>query len=426
MLLVFIQPDIGTTIVLVVIVVGILVVAGTRLRHLLALAADVHRARLTRVPAQRDPGLPDRTARRGSWILRTRRTPRTTTANKPSSRSEPVGCSGRVPRGTQTNLDFVPEQHTDFIFTVVGEEFGFVGAAFVLVLFAILIWRAIRIAYLSKDPFGTYVAAGVAAMFAIQMFVNVGMVIGIMPITGIPLPFVSYGGIGDARELHRGRDPVEHPHAAVQVSVVVDLLPADEPRNVEPPGPVASRTTSPSMAAPTCERWRAQPHALVRPRVERLGLLERRRRSGAGTSASMPARSSITRTSGEPSSMSTRTRTGAIVRGEREGVLDQLLQDPAGGRRFRLAMAGPRRVLRPERGRCASATSRATPSRRPIRSGPPRRRPRTAATSRARPSARATRRLVQLLTASSGASLRERLGHAEDHRHRRPQLVTQP
>jgi rod shape determining protein RodA len=88
----------------------------------------------------------------------------------------------------------VPEQHTDFIFTVVGEEFGFLGALLVLLLYALLLWRAIRIAFLSKDPFGTFLAAGVAAMFAIQMFVNVGMVIGIMPITGIPLPFLSYGG----------------------------------------------------------------------------------------------------------------------------------------------------------------------------------------------------------------------------------------
>jgi rod shape determining protein RodA len=96
--------------------------------------------------------------------------------------------------GTQTNLDFVPEQHTDFIFTVVGEEFGFVGAAMILLFYAILLWRAIRVAMLSKDAFGTYLAGGIAAMFAIQMFVNVGMTVGIMPITGIPLPFVSYGG----------------------------------------------------------------------------------------------------------------------------------------------------------------------------------------------------------------------------------------
>jgi len=97
-------------------------------------------------------------------------------------------------KGSQTNLDFVPEQHTDFIFTVVGEELGFVGAALLMVLFAILLWRTYRIAAHARDPFGTYLAAGIAAMWAIQMFVNVGMTMGIMPITGIPLPFVSYGG----------------------------------------------------------------------------------------------------------------------------------------------------------------------------------------------------------------------------------------
>jgi rod shape determining protein RodA len=97
-------------------------------------------------------------------------------------------------KGTQTNLNYVPEQHTDFIFTVIGEEFGFVGAATLLVLYALLLWRAIRIAMLSKDRFGTYLAAGIASMFAIQMFVNIGMTVGIMPITGIPLPFISYGG----------------------------------------------------------------------------------------------------------------------------------------------------------------------------------------------------------------------------------------
>ncbi len=97
-------------------------------------------------------------------------------------------------QGTQTNLDFVPEQHTDFVFTVVGEEFGFVGAAGLLALYGLVLWRAFRIASLSRDAFGTYLAAGIASMLALQMFVNIGMNIGIMPITGIPLPFVSYGG----------------------------------------------------------------------------------------------------------------------------------------------------------------------------------------------------------------------------------------
>jgi rod shape determining protein RodA len=101
-------------------------------------------------------------------------------------------CSS-VP-STSTALDFVPEQHTDFIFTAVGEQLGFMGAATLLALFGFLIWRALRIAALSKDLFGTLLATGVAALWALQLFVNVGMTMGIMPITGIPLPFISYGG----------------------------------------------------------------------------------------------------------------------------------------------------------------------------------------------------------------------------------------
>src|SRR5918996_927418 len=97
---------------------------------------------------------------------------------------------------TQTDLDFVPEQHTDFIFTAVGEQLGFVGGASLLGLFAILIWRSLRIAAMARDTFGTLVAAGIAGMWACQLFVNVGMTMGIMPITGLPLPFVSFGGSG--------------------------------------------------------------------------------------------------------------------------------------------------------------------------------------------------------------------------------------
>lgn len=193
-LLVFIQPDIGTTIVLLAITVGILVVAGTRPRHLLALAltAIVLIALAFQLGVIRDYQID-----RLTGFLDPQNSADTTRYNREQAEIA-VGAGGLFGRGylsgVQTNLDFVPEQHTDFIFTVVGEEFGFVGAVFVLALFAILIWRAIRISYLSKDPFGTYVAAGIASMFAIQMFVNVGMVLGIMPITGIPLPFVSYGG----------------------------------------------------------------------------------------------------------------------------------------------------------------------------------------------------------------------------------------
>jgi rod shape determining protein RodA len=96
--------------------------------------------------------------------------------------------------GERTKNAFVPEQHTDFIFTVVGEEFGFVGGATVIALYALLMWRLWRIALLSSDFFGTLVAVGVLAMFAFQVFENIGMTLGIMPITGLPLPFMSYGG----------------------------------------------------------------------------------------------------------------------------------------------------------------------------------------------------------------------------------------
>jgi rod shape determining protein RodA len=96
--------------------------------------------------------------------------------------------------GSQTIGAHVPEQHTDFIFTVVGEELGFVGGAVVLGLFAVIVWRTSRAARLAQDPFGMLCCMGVLAMFVAQVFENVGMATGIMPVTGIPLPFMSYGG----------------------------------------------------------------------------------------------------------------------------------------------------------------------------------------------------------------------------------------
>jgi rod shape determining protein RodA len=96
-------------------------------------------------------------------------------------------------QGTQTHLNFLPAHHTDFIFAVIGEELGFMGAVLLLGLFAIIIWRAFRISRLSQDMYGSLIAAGVAGVLVFQVFVNVGMTIGIMPVTGIPLPFVSFG-----------------------------------------------------------------------------------------------------------------------------------------------------------------------------------------------------------------------------------------
>jgi rod shape determining protein RodA len=192
--LVFLQPDLGTSIVFAAILVGMLVVAGARARHLglLALTAIVLIFAGFQVGLVREYQIA-----RLTGFLDSTNDPDRSDYNRLQAEIA-IGAGGMVGlgylQGTQTNLRFVPEQHTDFIFTVVGEEFGFVGAVAVLGLFGVVIWRAIRIALIAKDPFGTYLAAGVASMLSLQMFVNVGMAIGIMPITGIPLPFVSYGG----------------------------------------------------------------------------------------------------------------------------------------------------------------------------------------------------------------------------------------
>ncbi|MFD8809219.1 rod shape-determining protein RodA [Streptomyces sp. NPDC059597] len=96
--------------------------------------------------------------------------------------------------GSQTTGQFVPEQQTDFVFTVAGEELGFLGAGLIILLLGVILWRACRIALDSTELYGTTVAAGIVAWFAFQSFENIGMTLGIMPVTGLPLPFVSYGG----------------------------------------------------------------------------------------------------------------------------------------------------------------------------------------------------------------------------------------
>ena len=102
--------------------------------------------------------------------------------------------TGRGDMATQTTLDFLPEHHTDFIFAVLSERNGFLGALLLLALYGVVIWRCLRIATLSRDMYGSILAGGIGVMFLFQVFVNIGMTIGIMPVTGIPLPFVSYGG----------------------------------------------------------------------------------------------------------------------------------------------------------------------------------------------------------------------------------------
>ncbi|MBI4260438.1 MAG: rod shape-determining protein RodA [Actinobacteria bacterium] len=194
MVLVFLQPDLGTSLVLAVVLVTVLVVAGARARHLgaLALVAVVLMFGAFRMGIVKDYQIQRLTA-----LFDAKDDPLRSGYNRLQSEIA-IGSGGLTGvgylQGTQTNLDFVPEQHTDFIFTVVGEELGFMGAVFLLSLFAVLLWRTFRIAALSKDRFGTYVAGAIGGVFAFQMFVNIGMTLGIMPITGIPLPFVSFGG----------------------------------------------------------------------------------------------------------------------------------------------------------------------------------------------------------------------------------------
>jgi len=109
-----------------------------------------------------------------------------------------VGSGGKTGRGvenaTQTSLGFLPEHHTDFIFAVIGETYGFAGCALILSLYALLIWRALHILTIAKNLFGALIAGGVAVMLLFQLFVNIGMNVGIMPITGVTAPLLSFGG----------------------------------------------------------------------------------------------------------------------------------------------------------------------------------------------------------------------------------------
>ena len=97
-------------------------------------------------------------------------------------------------QGTQTRLNFIPSQTSDFIFTAVGEQMGFVGGAAVIIVYAVLIWRILMVAAVTSDRFGALIAVGMASMLAFHVFVNIGMTIGLVPVTGLPLPFVSAGG----------------------------------------------------------------------------------------------------------------------------------------------------------------------------------------------------------------------------------------
>jgi rod shape determining protein RodA len=200
MVIVYAQRDLGTMLVIMVCVAAVLVVAGLKPVHvavLLLLAATLVGAAVVtgRVQAyqlDRLRNFADQSVEAEAVHDETP-TQYNLKASKTAIASGGLTGAGLF-EGLQTKNGFVPEQHTDFIFTAVGEDLGFVGGATLLALYALLAWRLWRIALLSSDFFGTLVAIGVLAMFSIQIFENIGMTMGIMPITGIPLPFMSYGG----------------------------------------------------------------------------------------------------------------------------------------------------------------------------------------------------------------------------------------
>ena len=191
--LVMIQPDLGTSLVLVAILGGMLFMSGASLRWLLAMALGV----LAAIPIA------------WAYVLRDYQKDRILSFLNPTADTQgsgwqvaqsqiTVGSGGLLgtglTNGSHVRGGFLPVQETDFVFAVLAQELGFLGALVVFGLFAALLWRIISCAWRSRDPFGLLFGAGLASMILFQVFVNVGMVIGILPVTGIPLPFVTHGG----------------------------------------------------------------------------------------------------------------------------------------------------------------------------------------------------------------------------------------
>jgi rod shape determining protein RodA len=198
-MLVIAQPDLGSGLVYMVIAFGLLFVAGTSWRHLTALLGLIA-VSLTFILLAAPVA--------GVHVIKPYQEERLTAFLHPSANPQKQGYqqeeakiaigagqkTGRGVNASQIPNGFVPESHTDFVFAAVGEQYGFVGAALVLALFGLLISRTLRLVVLARDLFGTLLAGGVVAMLMFQVFVNVGMTVGIMPITGVTLPLMSYGG----------------------------------------------------------------------------------------------------------------------------------------------------------------------------------------------------------------------------------------
>ena len=198
--LVFLQPDFGSALVYCAAVAAVLFVAGTPWSHLGVLTAGavgIAVLVLGVLPGVGVPLLKKYQQDRLTGFLHPASDPGGTTYNITQSKNA-IGSGqfhGRgVDNATQTTLNFLPEHHTDFVFASLAEERGFVGAAFLLMLYLLVVWRGLRIVALARDPFSAIVAGGLVFALLFQIFVNVWLTMGIAPITGIPLPFVSVGG----------------------------------------------------------------------------------------------------------------------------------------------------------------------------------------------------------------------------------------
>jgi rod shape determining protein RodA len=197
---VFLQPDLGTAIVYAVILLTILFIAGTPWTHFAVIGAAVGATVtviLWALPASGVEVLQPYQVDRLTAFVSTDPDPGSTGYQLEQSTTA-IGSGGALGKGpsgaSQTINDFLPEHQTDFIFAVTSEMFGFVGAGGVLVLFGLLLWRGLRITANASTRMDQLVASAIVAVIAFEVFVNIGMTVGLMPITGIPLPFMSYGG----------------------------------------------------------------------------------------------------------------------------------------------------------------------------------------------------------------------------------------
>ena len=185
------QPDLGTSLTFIAILLGMIFVSGFKYKWFIRLGAlfvallpafwfILHDYQRNRIRVFLNPELDPFGS--GYHVIQSKIA---------------IGSGGLLGKGwlegTQSQLNFLPENHTDFIFAVAGEEFGFIGTAFIILLYMIIIWRGITIALNADDDFGTLLAVGVTSMFMFHIIVNIGMTAGIMPVTGVPLPFLSYG-----------------------------------------------------------------------------------------------------------------------------------------------------------------------------------------------------------------------------------------